>query len=287
MTPSFVVLVDLSAAAERAARYAAVLGAPLHVQLELVNVEQDPVLSSELAFAPMPYLPQLQTETEDALQALAHRLPTPAEATVSVAPMHDAVQEAIARHHPLLLVMSLSAEHSLVDYLLRNHLLPVLRATHLPLLLVPEAGPPPSLPRRVLVAVDGEPFAPNTAARRLLPLLAAWSAVYTVTHAVAPGEQQAFAGQRVLGQLRLSKLLPAAAQVELYEQHHLDPAAGVLQALTDTQADLLVLIARPRNFLERRFHRSVTAEVLRRSPVPVLLVPAEAPELPGWMPNMS
>ena len=62
----------------------------------------------------------------------------------------------MTRHHPLLLAMSLSPEQDLADYLLRNHVLPVLRATHRPLLLVPEAGPPPGLPRRVLVAVDGE-----------------------------------------------------------------------------------------------------------------------------------
>ena len=140
MNPSFVVLVNHSAAAEQAARYAAVLGAPLHVQLELVNVYQDPMLAPELAFAPVPYFPQMQAAADEALQDLAERLPA-AEATVLTAPMPDAVQEAISRFQPLLLAMSLSAEQGLVDYLLRNHALPVLRATHRPLLLVPENGP--------------------------------------------------------------------------------------------------------------------------------------------------
>lgn len=64
-------------------------------------------------------------------------------------------------------------------------------------------------------------------------------------------------------------------------------AAGLLRALADTQADLLVLIARPHSFLGRMFYHSVTAEVLRRSPVAVLLVPAQAPEMPGWIPPMG
>ena len=75
MIPSIVVLVNLSEAAEQAARYAAVLGAPLHVRLELVNVYQPPILASGLASVPMHYFPQMQAETEDALQALAQRLP--------------------------------------------------------------------------------------------------------------------------------------------------------------------------------------------------------------------
>ena len=93
-----------------------------------------------------PYFPQRQTQADEALQALAGRLPAAAETTVLAAPLPDAVQEAIARYHPLLLAMSLSPEQGLVVYLLRNHVLPVLRATYRPLLLVPEAGPPPTSP---------------------------------------------------------------------------------------------------------------------------------------------
>ena len=65
------------------------------------------------------------------------------------------------------------------------------------------------------------------------------------------------------------------------------PAAGVLQAIIDTQADMLVHIARPRSFLGRLFHESVTAEVLRHSMVPMLLLPARSPAQPAWMPSMT
>jgi nucleotide-binding universal stress UspA family protein len=69
--------------------------------------------------------------------------------------------------------------------------------------------------------------------------------------------------------------VPAATPLELYKAAETTPAPGVLQAVADTQADLLVLIARPRSFWSGLFHRSVTAAVLRRSTVPVLLLPAE------------
>ena len=287
MIPSFVVLVDHSAAAEQAACYAAVLGAPLHVPLELVNVYQDPTLSSELAFAPVPYFPQMQTEAEEALQALAARLPAAAEATVLAAPLPDAVQEAIARFQPLLLVMSLSPEQGLIDYLLRNHVLPVLRATHRPLLLVPETGPPSGLPRRVLVAVDGEYFALSAAALALAPLLASWPATFSVIHVrhAATRDERPGRFARVGGPLRA--LLPMAAPLALYNDAGHDPAAGIMRAVAEAQADVLVLIARPRSFWGRLFHQSVTAQVLRGCPVPVLLLPAEGPDQPDWMPTMS
>ncbi len=288
MHPSFVVLVNLSAAAEQAARYAAVLGAPLHVQLELVNVSQDPVLSPGMALDPVAYSPRMETAADEDLQALAQRLPAVAEATVLEPPITDAVQEAVARYHPLLLAMSLSPEQGLVDYLLRNHVLPVLRATHLPLLLVPEAGPPPGRPRRVLVAVDGAYFALSTTALALAPLLASWAATFSVI-SVRPvateTEQRPDCIARVGRQLR--KLLPMAAPLELYDDAGQDPAAGVLRAVAEAQADLLLLVARPRSFLGRLFHRSVTAQVLRGCPVPVLLLPANAPDQPDYMPRMS
>ncbi|OWP63023.1 hypothetical protein CDA63_10820 [Hymenobacter amundsenii] len=287
MNPSFVVLVNLSAAAEQAARYAAVLGAPLHVHLELVNVYQAPLLSSELAFVPMPYFPQMQTEAAEALQELAHRLPASAEATMLTAAMPDAVQEAIARYHPLLLAMSLSPEHDVLDYLLHNHVLPVLRATHRPLLLVPETSLPTGLPRRVLVAVDGEYFALNAPALALAPLLASWGAAFSVVHVrpTSSGPERSGDYEQLGGPLR--KLLPTAEPLALHDDAGNNSAAGVLAALAETQADLLILLARPRSFLGRLFHGSVTAQVLRGCPVPVLLLPAEAPDQPDYLPRMS
>jgi hypothetical protein len=55
------------------------------------------------------------------------------------------------------------------------------------------------------------------------------------------------------------------------------PAEGVLAAIRDTNADMVVVLARSRSYLGELFHHSVTAEVLRRSPVPVLAVPAAEP----------
>lgn len=285
MTPSILVLADLSAATERAAQYAAALGSPLQAELTLLHFYHDPVL--ELAAMNIAQLDCNQADTAATLRGLARRLPVPAEVTVSVAPMPAAVEEAVNQHHPLLLAMGLSTAHDVLDQVLHNQVLPVLRDTHQPLLLVPKAGPVPRVPRRVLVAADGEPFKPTAAALAVAPLLAAWEATFTVAHVKAHHAQLASPGKMAQADLRASGLLPPGTPLKLYEECHVSAGAGVLQAIDDTQADLLVLLARPRTFLERRFRRSVTAQVLRHCRVPVLLVPVDAPELPTWMPQMS
>jgi nucleotide-binding universal stress UspA family protein len=205
---------------------------------------------------------------------MAQRLPVPADVTLSVESMPKAIAEAVHQHYPLLLVMGLSHEHALLDHWLRNQVLPVLRATQQPLLLVPEAAALRP-PRRVVLAVDAEPFILNAAALQVAALFGAWpQAAYTVASIPARHEQPAFSGEMALADVRTSGLLPRSAPLELYEHRHFSAVTGIIQALEDSHADLLVLIARPRSFLGRLFHSSVTAQVLRLSPVPVLLLSA-------------
>ena len=275
MNPSLLVLADLSAAAERAAQYAALLGTPLHAHLTLLHFYHDPVLELELAGVTSAELNRNQADTAAVLRVVARRLPTPTKVVVSVEPMPETIAEWVQQNHPLLLVMGLSAEHAVLDHWLHNQVLPVLRATQRPLLLVPE-GAAARPPRRVVLAVDGEPFTLNDAALDLAPLFAAWpDAAYTVATIRSRHEQPAFSGQMTLADVRAGNVLPPAAPLELYERRHSSAAAGIIAALDDTHADLLVLIARPRSFLGRLFHSSVTAQLLRLSPVPVLLLPAE------------
>ena len=288
MNPSIVVLTNLSDAAAKTARYAAGLGAPLHAHVALLHFYHDPLmLAPELAVVAMAQTDRSYAGTAAEMQALAQRLPGTADVMVSALPMSGAVGEAMRRYHPLLLAMGLSPEHDFLDELLHNQVLPILRATHQPLLLVPEAAPAPIVPRRVLLALDVEPFRLNAAGKKLAPLLAAWQAAYTVAHVVDGHEPVTPPRRLALADVRASGVVPPDAPLQLYQEPDATAADGIMQALADTQADLAVLIARPRSFLGRRFHHSVTADVLRRSPVPVLLVPAEAAEVPDWMPVMS
>ncbi|TGE23887.1 universal stress protein [Hymenobacter aquaticus] len=288
MPPSILVLTSLAGPAEHVVRTAALLTAPLRPHLTLLHQCATPVLAPELAEVLVNQATD-QAQAAVALEAMVHHLPFPVDTTVvaAVEALPEAVANAVRRYQPLLLVLGLSQEHHPFGHLPHTQAQALLRTTHRPLLLVPEQPAPlTKLPRRIAIAVDAEEFTPNATTREAAALLQAWQAATTVVHVVVPGEQQAFPGQRALANVHLSRLLPDQP-LELYEESGVTPAAGILQAVVDTQAEVLVLIARPRSFLGRLFHQSVTAQVLRHATVPVLLLPAAAPEVPDWMPNLS
>ena len=275
MNSFILVLANLPEAAAHTARYAAALGQPLGLRLALLHCYLYPtLLEPELVGEVVEQLDRNEAETLAALRALASRLPVPTEVVEAASLVEDDVAAAVRHYHPLLLVMGLGPEQSLLDELLRSQVLPVLRATHRPVLLVPAAATAAAPPRCVLVAVDGEPFTLAASSRNLVELLGSWAAVYTVAHIDLNSGLLGTSGQLALADVRASQLLPSATPLELYEVCDQTPAAGVLHAAADIHADLLVLIVRPRSFLGDLFHRSVTAEVLRHSQVPVLLLPA-------------
>ncbi|MCB2379203.1 universal stress protein [Hymenobacter sp. BT635] len=288
MRPSVLVLSSLSATAEHVVQTAALLTSPLQPHLRLLHHCATPVLAPELAEVLINHATD-QAQAAVALEAMVRHLPYPVETTVvaAVEDLPEAVALAVRYANPVLLAMGLSTERTLLDHLLRNQALPVLRGTLRPLLLVPEQSQPlHTLPRRIAIAVDAESFTPNAATRRAARLIREWHAATTVVHVTHPGERQAFPGQRALAHVHLSELLPDQP-LELYEESGVAAAAGILQAITDTQAEVLILIARPRSFWGQLFHRSVTAQVLRQATVPVLLLPAVGPEVPDWMPGLS
>ena len=273
MDNSILVLANFADAAEATARYAAALGAPLPLRLAMLHLDVYPVmLEPELVAASAEQTQRNEAETMVGLHALARRLPEHPEVLEATGFMADAVAKAVHQQQALLLALGLSHEQSLLDRFLLDQVLPVLRATHRPLLLVPRDAPCVGPPRRVLVAVDGEPFTPNAASRALAPLLAAWGCTFTVVQVHPQGGPPS---RLALADVRASGLVPAASPLEHYKAADTPAAPGVLQAVADTQADLLVLIARPRSFWSELFHRSVTAAVLRYCAVPVLLLPAE------------
>jgi nucleotide-binding universal stress UspA family protein len=258
---------------------AAALGQPLGLRLALMHCYLYPtLLEPELVGEVVEQLDRNEAETMAALRALASRLPVPAEVVEAGGLLEDDVVAAIGHYQPVLLAMGLGSEHGLLGELLRSQVLPVLRATHRPVLLVPAvtlASPAAAtVPRRVLIAVDGEPFTFNAEARAVAPLLASWAAAYTVAHILPGPGEAARSSHLAMADVQASGLLPPDAPRRLYQEIYSSPVAGIAQALTDTRADLLVLIARPRSFLGELFHGSVTAAVLRHCPVPVLLLPA-------------
>ncbi|MBH8568640.1 universal stress protein [Microvirga sp. STS02] len=277
MKPAVVVLTDLSAAAGNAQAYAARLVARLHGRLVLLHVYQslDPLRApEELVLTTAAELAGRQKVQAD-LQQQVRQLPVPTEAELSFDPLATAVANAVRRHHPLLLAMGRATHSTPLERLLPHEVEPILRAAHYPLLLVPESWAEPELPQRALVAADGRAFtlpAPALALRELLLALQPTTAVGHVAHETHGPSH----GDVALKSVQSAQLFGHLTNNSLYEVREETPADGILHAAAELNSQLIVMLARPHTFFGGVFHRSVTAQVLHRSPVPVLVLPTVA-----------
>ena len=144
MNSSILVLANLPKTAEHPARVAASLGAPLHLKLVLLPLDVYPVmLEPELVAASAEPTARNEAETVADLRDLTTRLPGLTEVAESADILGNAVEEAVAHYHPLLLVIGLSTEHDLADHWLHNQVLPLLRATQQPRRRLPATAEAP------------------------------------------------------------------------------------------------------------------------------------------------
>ncbi|OGX88860.1 universal stress protein [Hymenobacter glacialis] len=182
------------------------------------------------------------------------------------------VQDLAKHHHPLMFVISQGPpddeDEEVVDACAD------LLQTNYPVLVLPLATPTDHMPRRILIAADREPFRLADNSLPLRELLALPRTKYHVVHvagALEDGLGYGLAEKAVLGS-RLFEGLPAP---ELLSYEYGNYARGLLAAVQDTRADLIVVLARQRSYFSELFHRSVTARLLQTCPVPVLVLPTD------------
>ena len=274
MTPSLVVLTDFFAVTNRALSYAAGLAVPLNAQLVLLHVRYDGM--------PVPaghggrHTPQGERQTDRALLRLAADQTVPTEVDVAEGLLPEALMEAVRRHHPLFMVLARPSDAVEPAELFTSVVMDVLRHAPHPLLVVPTVGWDAFPPRRLLMAVDGQPF--NFADRDhqevLSRLLHATQATLDVVHVTDDAQAQPDA-EAVLETVRANDLVNVFAESCLHEVFHPTVLGGVLEEAARQEADLLVLVARRHSLLGSLFHRSVTAQLIKESPSPVLILPAE------------
>ena len=72
-----------------------------------------------------------------------------------------------------------------------------------------------------------------------------------------------------------SGLAPLTKGTEPKIIYHTHPAEGIMQGATELKADILIVVARRHSLLGSLFHRSVTAQLISESQLPILLLPAK------------
>ncbi|GAB3300040.1 hypothetical protein GCM10027511_15180 [Hymenobacter humi] len=273
MTASLIVLTDFFKAANRALDYATNLAEPLGARLVLLHVRRDSILDPEM------FTSQLSNLSKEAitlaLNSVASDLAVPVVAEVGHGMVASAAADAASRNHPAIIVLGRADYSNLPDEVVQTTCLDLLRLAPYPLLVVPHSVASNVLPRRVLIAVDGEPFKLSPTAEAAHHLLSAVKAELTVLHVEQESDPDAIpvpAGETVI-QAGLAQGLSAPVQYRSVVSQRL--SEGILSEAESGEYDLLVLIARHRSFFGNLFHRSVTAQVLLHSTLPVLVLPAQ------------
>ncbi|UOQ51154.1 universal stress protein [Hymenobacter cellulosivorans] len=269
MAASLLVLTDFRQPAHRALDYATNLATALAAPLVVLHVRRTAAFDAERFTGRI--TPRSAEATALALSSLTDQLTVPAVAEVQEGPVVEAVAKALAQHRPALLVLGRPDNEVLPDELVSTTALELLRAAPCPMVVVPPQSSL-TLPRRVLVALDAESFSLGGHARFIQYFLAQLPSQLTVLHvSPAPAAAGAAAAAEALKQAGIT----GAAAPQLRPLVRPEVAASIVEQAATGEFDLVVVVARPRTFLGRWFHRSVTAHVLLHSPVPVLVLPAE------------
>ncbi|WBO86011.1 universal stress protein [Hymenobacter yonginensis] len=272
MATSLLILTDFFQAANRALDYATNLAGPLGARLVLLHVRRDSVLDPEMFTGELSNLSQEAVGL--ALSSLAGNLAVPVVAEVAHGRVAFAVADAVSRHHPALIILGRPDHTGTPDELVQTTALDILRTAPYPMLVVPHSQQSTAPPRRVLLAVDGEPFTLGEYAGSARHLLTTLQAQLTVLHVAPDGGSSAATETQALDSVLRTGLTIDLPPVQTRTVGHAPPAAAILHAANPADYDLVVLIARHRSFFGQLFHRSVTAQVLLHSRLPVLVLPA-------------
>ena len=271
MASPLVVLTDFYAVTNRALSYAAGLAVPLQAELVLLHARHDVLLAP---FDHRPSTPISEHTTDQALQTLADEQPVLTQVNVSEQDLPEAVREAVRRHHPLLLVLGRPGGADIPVEIMTGTAMDLLSTVPHPLLVVPNPGWEAFPPRRLLLAVDGEPFVlgqHQDVVRQLLQVAAGTLAVVRV----ANDSHARLGAETVLRTVAANDLAGEVPPNQFHEVDDRSVVGGVLAEAARQNTDLLVVVARRHSLLGSLFHRSVTAQLIEQSPIPVLVLPAE------------
>ncbi|KUG08543.1 universal stress protein [Solirubrum puertoriconensis] len=271
MTPSIIVLTDFFAVSNRALSYAGELAEPLGAQLVLLHVQHDALLDPAEHGTYRAHREERKAAHQ--LVQLAEQQPVPAVAEISDAFLPDAIRESVEHHHPLMLVLGRPGTAYSPSDLVTGATVDLMRTVHRPLLVVPTVGWGTVPPHRIAVAIDDNPFTIMQQEDLLHRLQGCLGASLNLLH-VAPTNEPEPTPESLLKLARTAGISSEIPATHVHTVHQAETAAGILQAAHEVKADLLVLIARRRSLFGSLFHRSVTAQVVAESPLPVLLLPA-------------
>jgi nucleotide-binding universal stress UspA family protein len=273
MTLSLLILTDFFQAADQALAYATNLVKPLGARQVLLHVRRDSALDPETLTGSLSN--RSQGAAAIALDRLLSDLPGQATAEVMHGRVATAVANAVRRHQPALVILGRPDTEDTPDELVSTTALDLLRSVPQPMLVVPHTLPARHAPRRVLLAVDDDYFSLGKHAGSTWHLLNGLHAEVTVLHVTQEEHADEAAAELLKIVRRLDLTSHLTEPIRILNRVASDVTEAILSVAQPARFDMVMVIARQRNYFSDLFHRSVTAQVLLHSKLPVLVLPAQ------------
>jgi nucleotide-binding universal stress UspA family protein len=184
--------------------------------------------------------------------------------------LNEAVNYVSEHHHPDLVVMGTKGETGLPAILLGSHASSLIKATNLPLMIVPEDARFAGL-KHIVLAADLKTLNKPEHLEPLSELAEIFDSRLTIVNIVKEGSTLEAEGSDDRHTLEDN-----FADQKIEFRYVLDPSVehGIAQYVHDHSCDLLVVVERSRSFIIDLFHRSVSKKLALHTETPLLVLHA-------------
>jgi len=184
--------------------------------------------------------------------------------------LNEAVNYVAEHHHPDLVVMGTKGETGLPAILLGSHASSLIKATNLPLMIVPEEARFTGL-KHIILAADLKTLNKPEHLEPLSELAELFDSRLTIVNVV---KEDAAPDAEATDDRDSVKDNFADQQIEFRYIHDHNIGHGIAQYVHDHPCDLLVVVERSRSFIIDLFHRSVSKNLALHAETPLLVLHA-------------
>ncbi|MEM8966209.1 MAG: universal stress protein [Bacteroidota bacterium] len=273
--------IDFSADATQALRYATALAklvraAPPEVDLSppellILHVFQVPTGGDASFFVTSPMIERAEEETNQRLQKVIENIPdiqsVPHRLITKLSMPYEGIGEAIEEEPVDLVIMGGRGVNASANWL-GSTTLQVMRHVHCPVLAVPYTSEE-FYPQHVAFATDLLATEKIPSLDLFKKLLKLWQAKVDLIH-VRP-HPEGISLEQAQEALQLDQFLKDAPHSYHFVEDKV-PVRGIEQYLSESPADLLVVIPRHHAALESLFHKSVSKQLVTSSSIPILSI---------------
>lgn len=270
---TIIVPVDFSEVASNAARYAADLALHTHAALKLVHVLPMPVL---IADVPVPYdsddisLEEANKSMDELKAELGKRTndKLPISGAVSQGTFHNQVESMLTPGANNWIVMGTNGAGAVEALVLGSNTLFAAKHFSCPLIIVP-AGSRYKKIEHIGLACDMKNVSATVPFDSIKTMLQEFKARLFVLYVSKPDENMypSVLSETKFMQINLSGVHP---DFRIITSEHV--TEGLTEFVRKANVDMLMLIAKERNFVENIFHKSTTKNMLLHPDVPFMIL---------------